>query len=151
MLMAMPAMKKNAKLNDREQQLLTQFNGLSNEQQQSVLDFVDFLAARQAASKESSENNAQATDQSVGKSLGQSLLNISEQTDQQTPLAIPRPAEESVVKAIKRLTTTYPMLNPDDLLHQTSDLMSAHIIQGRSAKEVIDELETIFQFAYQNK
>ncbi|HHC73634.1 MAG TPA: hypothetical protein ENK78_00980 [Thiothrix sp.] len=126
-------MKKNTQLNDTEQQLLTQFNALSSEQQQSVLDFVDFLAARQATSDEISKNHEQ------------SLLNI----NKPTPLAIPRPAKENVVKAIKRLTATYPMLNPDDLLHQTSDLMSAHIIQGRSAQEVIDELETIFQSAYQ--
>ncbi|MGV6809681.1 MAG: hypothetical protein ACWA5U_07375 [bacterium] len=137
MLMAMPAMKKTAKLNDTEQQLLTQFNALSHEQQQSVLDFVDFLAARQVTSEKISKNNEQVTESST------------QNLNQLTPLAIPRPAEESVVKAIKRLTATYPMLNPDDLLHQTSDLMSAHIIQGRSAKEVIDELETIFQSAYQ--
>jgi hypothetical protein len=133
MLMAMQAMNKSTKLTETEQQLLAQFNALPQTQQQSVLDFVNFLAARHA-------ENCQDSEQNDEKAICQ-----------QAPLSIPRPAEESVVKAIKRLTTTYPMLSPDDLLHQTSDLMSAHIIQGRPAKEVIDELETIFRFAYQNQ
>jgi len=133
MLMAMQAKNKNTKLTETEQQLLAQFNALPNAQQQSVLDFVDFLTARHA-------ENCQENEQDSEKN-----------NCQQTPLLISRPAEESVVKAIKRLTATYPMLSPDDLLHQTSDLMSAHIIQGRPANEVIDELETIFRFAYQNQ
>ena len=37
-------------------------------------------------------------------------------------MSIPRPAEESVVAAIKRLTATYPMLNRSELLSGTSDV-----------------------------
>lgn len=63
---------------------------------------------------------------------------------------IPRPAEESVVAAIKRLTATYPMLEPGQLLDETAGLMMQHVTQGRSAVDVIDELERIFLSAYEN-
>ncbi|CAA6820903.1 MAG: Unknown protein [uncultured Thiotrichaceae bacterium] len=64
------------------------------------------------------------------------------------PEAIVRPEQESVVKAIKRLAATYPMINRDKLLHQTSDLMTAHLINGRAATEVIDELQQLFADHY---
>ena len=66
----------------------------------------------------------------------------------QQPLDIPRPVEESVVGAIRRLARTYPMLNKDELLHASSSLMSGHILHGRAASDVIDELETLFADAY---
>lgn len=65
------------------------------------------------------------------------------------PLDIPRPEQESVIAAIKRLSKTYPMINKDKMLNETSALMSQHVIQGRNAIEVIDELEVIFQRYYQ--
>lgn len=63
---------------------------------------------------------------------------------------IPRPSEESVVAAIKRLTATYPMLEPEQLLNDTAGLMTQHVTQGRSAVEVIDELERMFLSAYED-
>ncbi|OUD15547.1 hypothetical protein [Thioflexithrix psekupsensis] len=66
-----------------------------------------------------------------------------------TPLAIPRPAQESVVKAIKRLSQTYPMLDKSALLNEASQLLSQHVLQGRSASDVIDELEVLFQRRYE--
>ena len=68
----------------------------------------------------------------------------------QEPLQIPRPAEESVIAAVKRLSATYPMLNKDTMLHETSALVAQHLVQGRAAMEVIDELEEIFQQRYQS-
>ena len=65
------------------------------------------------------------------------------------PLDIPRPAEESVVKAVKRLRATYPMLDARKLLNQTSDLMTQHVVQGREKTEVIEELEILFRSHYQ--
>lgn len=65
-----------------------------------------------------------------------------------TPEYIERPVQESVVKAIKRLRATYPMLDPERLLNETSQLMSAHIIQGKAAELVINELEAVFQQHY---
>jgi hypothetical protein len=58
---------------------------------------------------------------------------------------IPRPAEESVVAALKRLRETYHMLDHSRMLNEASALMSQHLMQGRPAAEVIDELEDIFQ------
>ena len=65
------------------------------------------------------------------------------------PEFIPRPAEESVIAAIRRLSQTYHMLDKAPMLHETSALMSAHILQGRSAQEVIDELEALFSGHYE--
>ncbi len=65
------------------------------------------------------------------------------------PVEIPRPAEETVVKAVKRLRATYPMLDARKLLNQTSDLMTQHLVQGREAIEVIEELEILFRSHYE--
>lgn len=64
---------------------------------------------------------------------------------------IPRPEQESVINAMKRLRATYPMLDAAILLDQASGLMSQHVIQGRAAKEVIDELEVLFRSHYDRK
>ncbi|MHB8624164.1 MAG: Crp/Fnr family transcriptional regulator [Sulfuricaulis sp.] len=66
------------------------------------------------------------------------------------PLDIPRPADESVVKAVKRLRATYPMLDARKLLNQTSELMTQHVIKGREKTEVIEELEILFRSHYTN-
>ena len=105
-----------------EKKLLRLLETLSAEQQDTVFAFVEFLAARNPAA---------------------------ETVVPQEPLAIPRPAEESVVKAIKRLRETYPMLNPDKLLHETSSLMMKHVMHGKPAAEVIDELEALFARYYE--
>lgn len=65
------------------------------------------------------------------------------------PVFIERVPGESVVKGIKRLTATYPMINKEKLLHQSSDLMASHIINGRPASDVIDDLEVMFAEHYQ--
>ena len=68
----------------------------------------------------------------------------------QLPLEIVRPAQESVVKAIKRLRETYPMLDRAKLIHEISALMSQHLVQGRAAAAVIDDLEHLFRQHFQN-
>ena len=65
------------------------------------------------------------------------------------PENIIRPEKESVVIAIKRLSATYPMIDKDKLLDETSSLVSQNMLQGRDAVEVIDELEVIFKKHYQ--
>lgn len=60
------------------------------------------------------------------------------------PENISRPTQESVVKAIKRLVATYPMVDRERLLNETSSLMTAHVIHGKAAVDVIDELEALF-------
>jgi len=61
------------------------------------------------------------------------------------PVDIPRPDEENVVAAIKRLTATYPMIDRSSMFNTTSDLMMQHMMKGRPAVDVIDELENIFE------
>lgn len=105
-----------------EKQLLESFRELDDNQQQSVLDFMDFLAAR-------------------GKpGLVPALPK---------PVDIPRPEQESVIKAIKRLRATYPMLEPGKLLNDTSNQMTRHMVQGEAAEIVIDDLERIFRQHYE--
>lgn len=64
------------------------------------------------------------------------------------PKDIPRVEDESVVKAMKRLSASYFMLDKAPLLNETSALMAQHLIQGKDRKEVIDELELIFKKHY---
>lgn len=103
-----------------EKRLLKLYRALSNSGRTSLVDYADFLASR---------DNGQAA-------------------VPETPLDIPRPAEESVVKAIKRLMATYPMLGRDKLLHETSALMTRHVVHKHPAVEVIDELESLFKRYY---
>lgn len=98
-----------------EKRLLALYFSLSTEQQQMLLDFMLFLQSR------------------------------SEKVPVAIPEPIPRPESESVVKAIKRLMASYPMLERSKLLHETSAVMTQHIVQGMPAKEAIDELEAVFK------
>lgn len=65
------------------------------------------------------------------------------------PLGIPRPEEESVVAAIKRLKKNYPMVSQKTLLNETSECMMQHMMQGKAAADVIDDLEAIFEQKFQ--
>ena len=65
------------------------------------------------------------------------------------PQPIPRPTQESVVAAMKRLRQSYHMLDHSKMLHECSGLMAEHLMQGRPAVEVIDELELVFSRHYQ--
>lgn len=53
-----------------------------------------------------------------------------------------------MIKAIKRLRETYPMIDRAKLLNETSALMNQHLIHGRAATEIIDELEALFRRHY---
>jgi hypothetical protein len=105
-----------------ERRLLRLFRALPPTQRAGLLDYAEFLAARAAPEAESRASQA--------------------------PLDIPRPAEENVVKAIKRLRSTYPMLDSKDLLHETSSLMAQHVVHKRPSGEVIDDLEALFRRHY---
>ena len=95
---------------------------LSPEEQATLLDYAEFLVSRSSYNPEPESNE---------------------------PVDVPRPTEESVVAAMRRLSQTYPMLNMDKLLHEASGLMSEHIMQGRAAVEVIDDLQVLFDRYYQ--
>jgi hypothetical protein len=108
-------------VNDNKKQLLETFSVLDDQNKQLLLDFAELLRSRS---------------------------NI-EPVDLPEPLSIPRPEQESVVAAIKRLSETYNMLDKKNILTEASGLMAQHIMQGREASEVIDELETIFSRNYE--
>lgn len=65
------------------------------------------------------------------------------------PEPIERPEHETVIAALKRLSATYPMLDKAKLLNETSGLVSQHVIHGRDATQVIDDLETLFREHYE--
>lgn len=67
----------------------------------------------------------------------------------EVPLAIPRPETETVIGAVRRLAATYPMVDRSRMLHETASLMTAHMVKGRPAPEVIDELQQLFAQHYQ--
>ena len=88
----------------------------------------------------------------------QSLLDFAEYLAQQADIPTPtlqvpqdiaRPDQESVVAAMKRLRETYPMIDHSKMLHEASGLMAQHLMQGRPAAEVIDDLEQIFRRHYE--
>jgi hypothetical protein len=100
-----------------------------------------------------------AVDQAAVRSFAEYLLHRSDRALHNAPPAprpspvpepdpIPRPAEEKVVAAVKRLGKTYFMLDKTKMLGVTSDLVTQHILQGRDAAAVIDELEHIFEAHY---
>ncbi len=64
------------------------------------------------------------------------------------PEPLPRPERESVVGAIKRLSRGYHMLERGAMLTETSSLMSGHVLNGRPAAQVIDDLEALFARRY---
>lgn len=94
-----------------------------------------------------------AADQANVQAYAEFLASRSEQTEREislvSPRDIPRPEEETVVAAIRRLTETYDMLERRLLLDETSTLMSAHILQGEEAVVVIDKLESLFASHYE--
>lgn len=108
-------------MNSRAKRLVKLFEQLDAGGQETLLAFAEFLSARRAA----------------------------EPVSPGSPLAIPRPAKESVVQAIRRLRETYPMLDHGKMLHEVSRLMGQHVLHGRPAPEVIDELELLFRARYE--
>jgi hypothetical protein len=103
--------------------LLELFDSLGAEQQETLLAFAEFLLSR-------------APQPAAGAGVPVA------------PEPIERPAEETVVMAIRRLTRTYPMLDRRKLFDATSRFMAQHALQGRAAPEVIDELEIVFAEHY---
>ncbi|WP_456374306.1 hypothetical protein [Thiolapillus sp.] len=114
-----------------QRRLLRLYSRLNDERKGSLLAFAEFLAQQQEGGND--------TDAAAS----------SRQAEIQSPRDIPRPDEESVVAAMRRLTETYPMIERDALLDRATSLMMAHMLQGQPAVEVIDELEELFDQHYQ--
>jgi len=119
-----PAMPPQA--NKQERKLIKLFKSLDTSNQESFIAFGEFLQSR-------------------ANSLN---IDNSEEPIVSEPLDIPRPEEESVIKAIKRLSATYPMVDKENILHPISDLMTSHMISGRSSSDVIDDLQDVFLNEY---
>lgn len=110
-------------MNKTEKKLLNLFSDLEDDDQNSLMSFAQFLQE---------------------KARQDGRLVIAEQ-----PRDIPRPKEERVVAAIKRLSASFPMIKKETMLNETATLMTQHMVQGRAAVEVIDELEVLFQSRYE--
>lgn len=110
------------KLNEQEQRLIALFRDGSERDRETLLRFAEFIAAR--------------LDGSAVSSIP-------------APEPIPRPDSETVVAAIKRLSRSYAMLDKAKMLNETSILVSQHVVEGRDAVEVIDELESLFSRHYE--
>jgi hypothetical protein len=108
-----------------QRRLLACFAKLGAADRDTLLAFADFLAAR-------TPDDGDAT-----------------ATAPQQPKKIPRPRKESVVAAIRRLTETYYMLERKDMFSDTASLMGAHVMHGRSARDIVDELERAFARQYE--
>ena len=112
-------------MSGESKKLLRLFRDLSPARQSALLEYAEFLAGQDSRDG----------------------LNVVPQE----PVDIPRPEQESVVKAIQRLMATYPMLDRNKLLHETSAQMTRHLMQGIPATEVIDELESIFRRQFESR
>ena len=104
-----------------EKQLVEYYRALPDAERTTLLAFAEFLVQRR-------------------EPLADQLLK---------PEPIARPDQESVIAAVKRLSATFHMLDKGKILGETSELVSQHVVRGRDASEVIDELEHVFQRHYE--
>jgi hypothetical protein len=107
-------------MNKSEKILIKYYDSLASDEREMLLSFAEFLAGR----------------------------SINNQTIQ-VPVQIDRPAEESIIAAIKRLSTTYSMIDKSKLLSEVSDKVTGHVVHGQELSEVIDELEVFFKHEYE--
>jgi hypothetical protein len=109
---------------------------LTAEQRRTVIDFARFLVE---------ENKRRGTDSTADDDVAETEAIEAPATE---PLAIPRPAEEKPVHALKRLKATYPMLSGESLFSEAANLMMRHHMMGHDGGEVIDQMEALFATAY---
>jgi len=100
--------------------LVDLFNSLDEERQASLLDYAEFL-----------QSKGGVVQQDIGE-----------------PVEIPKPENETVVGAIKRLKQTYPMIDSMEVFTVASNLMTDHMVKGRDSEEVINEIEALFESTY---
>jgi len=125
MLQNIASMQRKGSREERE--LCKVYKELDSSNQHALINFANFLATQQLQ-----ENPSHNTNEEVASSL----------------VNIPRPTQESVIKGIRRLNATYPMLETDSMFDNISKLMTSHIMEGRSAESVIDDLQTLFAQQY---
>lgn len=105
-----------------EKDFLKKFRLLPEAQKQALADYAEFLCQRYAEEPEPVP---------------------------QQPLDIPRPQQETVIKAIQRLSKTYPMLDSKELFEKTSSYMMRNLMHGEDHDVLIDEMEVFFKERYQ--
>jgi hypothetical protein len=103
-------------------ELIDLYEAMDNERKLSLCDFADFLYAK----------------------AGPVVKEIPPPED------VPRPEQETVVGAVKRLKTKYHMVESMTVFSAASSLMTDHMVKGRDVVEVIDEMEVLFEEAYKN-
>jgi len=101
--------------------LVELYEAMDDERKRSLCDFADFLYARA---------------EPISKEIP-------------APEDVPRPPKETVVGAVKRLKTKYHMVESMAVFSAASALMTDHMVKGRDVVEVIDEMEFLFEDAYQ--
>jgi hypothetical protein len=102
------------------QDLIDLYEAMDDSRKKSLSDFADFLYAQA---------------EPITKEI-------------QPPDDVPRPEQETVVGAIKRLKVTYHMIESMAVFSEASSLMTDHMVKGRDVVEVIDEMEILFEDAY---
>jgi hypothetical protein len=102
------------------QDLVDLYESLDDERKASLCDFADFLLAKSGP---------------VTREVP-------------APDEIDRPESETVVGAVKRLKLKYHMIDSMSVFSAASSLMTDHMVKGRDAIEVIDEMEILFEEAY---
>ena len=115
-------------LGKQQRQLLKHYRSLSESDRHALLRFARFLAEQMPM------------DARAG----------SEQESIPEPRFEPAPEGESVIAAIRRLSRIYFMIDKDRMLHETTELMTQHVMQGRPATEVIAALEALFSDHYRS-
>jgi len=113
-------MKAKGERRKEEGKLLELFDHLTSEQQDKLIAFAEFLTEGAQEGPVTAE-----------------------------PVAIPRPAAETVTMAIRRLTKSYPMLDRRRLMSEASQLLAQHALEGRPSAAVIDDLEALFVVHYE--
>lgn len=111
-----------------DKRLLEVHSRLNPDNRDSLLSFAEFLLSRQP--------------------LEDPTETLDDAAELQAPLDIPRPDDESVVGAIRRLRASYPMIERSAVFHQSSSLMTRHIVEGVASETIIDELEALFASEY---
>lgn len=103
-------------------ELIDLYEAMDDERKLSLCDFADFLYAK----------------------AGPVVKEIP------PPEEVPRPEQETVVGAVKRLKIKYHMVESMTVFSAASSLMTDHMVKGRDVAEVIDEMEVLFEEAYKN-
>jgi len=115
-------------LSKNERQLCKFYKQLNEGDRETLLSFAEFLTSKEGVS---------------------GRVDSIEEVVLQQPLLIKAMENESVVKGIKRLKSSYFMIEDENLLHQVSALMSEHIMKGVSAQDIIPQVEAVFDTFYQ--